>query len=260
LTHRFRHSQFLAALLNLLLPGLAHFLWGDRLFGVFVFLIMVLAAVLAATSLLLPLPTLAVVVLLGLPVMFYVFSFGDLAKLISRKRSKFEISAFAVRAALGLGILYQLLAPTAAVNFGIRNAPELFVVANDNLTPLLPPGKLVAASSISYFVNIPFINRPIFHALPERCDVVRYQADNGRRRVGVVIGLPGENVTVDSGLIEVNGFPSGEQLPKGLDAGSLPLTTVDDYSILVGDFDYGKIVSANQVSLADLTGKVRRFY
>jgi len=259
-THRFRHSQFLGALLNLLLPGLAHFLWGDRLFGVFVFLIMILAAVLAATSLLLPLPTLAVWVLLGLPVLFYVFSFGDLARLIARKRAKVEISSLAVRTALGAGILYQLLAPTAAVNFGIRNAPEMFVVANDNLAPVLHPGEPAMANAIAYYVNIPFINRPIFHALPERCDVVRYHSENGRKRVGVVIGLPGESVMVDSGFIVVNGVPAGERLPSGLNAGSLPLTAVDDYSILVGDFDYGKIVSASQVSLADLTGKVRRFY
>lgn len=260
MTHRFRHSQFLAILLNLLLPGLAHFLWGDRLFGVFVFLIMILAAVLAATSLLLPLPGLAVWILLGLPVLFYIFSFGDLAKLIARKRAKFEISSFAARAALGAGILYQLLAPTAAVNFGIRNAPELFIVANNNFAPLLQPGKLVAAFSASYYVNIPFINRPIFHALPERCDVVRYHAENVRERVGIVIGLPNEVIAVDSGVIVVNGIPAGEQLPKGLDAGDLVLTTVDDYSILVGDFDYGRIMGARQVSLVNLAGKVRRLY
>ncbi len=258
MNHRFRHSQFFAVLLNLLLPGLSHFVWGDRLFGVFVFLIMILAAVLGATSLLLPLPPLAVWVLLGLPVLFYIFSFGDLARLVARKRLKFEIGSFAARAALGAGILYQLLAPTAAVNFGIRNAPEFFIVADNNLSPLLPPRELVVATSISYSVNIPFINRPIFHALPDRCDVVRYQEENGRTKTGVVIGLPGETISVDSGSITVNGFPANEQLPVGLNAGSLPLTAVDDYSILVGDFDYGKIESANQVSLVDVTGKVRR--
>ncbi|PWB68210.1 hypothetical protein C3F09_12165 [candidate division GN15 bacterium] len=260
MTHRFRHSQFLGALYNLLLPGLAHFVWGDRLFGVFVFLIMILAATLAATSLLLPLPTLAVWVLLGLPVLFYIFSFVDLAKLIKRKRGKFDISVKAARIALGAGILYQLLAPTALVNFGIRNAPEFFVVGNNNLSPVVPAGQVVAANSISYYVNIPFIKHPIFHALPDRGDVVRYRVGHGQNRVGIVIGLPGETIAVDSGFIVVNGGPAGESLPRGLDAGNLPLTTVDDYSILVGDFDYGKIVGANQVSLTDLTGKVRRFY
>lgn len=260
MTHRFRHSQFLGGLSNLLLPGLGHYLWGDKLFGVFVFLIMILAAILAATSLLLPLPALAVWILLGLPIVFYVFSFADLARLIKRKRGKHEISSNAARVALGVGLLYQLLAPTAVVNFGIRNAPEFFVVGTDNLSPLLPPRQLVTATSISYYVNIPFIKRPIYHALPERCDVVQYRIESGRKRVGVVIGLPGETVSVDSGFIVVNGSPIGEPLPKGLDAGSLPLTTVGDYSILVGDFDYGKIVSANQVSLMDVTGKVRRFY
>ena len=259
MTHRFRHSVTLGALLNLLMPGLAHFLWGDRLFGVFVFLIMILAAILAVTSLLLPLPALAVWVLIGLPIVFYLFSFADLAKAISRKRPRFEIAPLAMRMALGIGILYQLFAPTAAVNFGIRNAPEFFVVPNDNLAPILPPGELVAATSLSYNYNIPFIKRPIFHSLPERCDVVRYEAGKGRKMTGLVIGLPGETVAIDSGEILVNGFPANDQLPRGLNAGDLPLTTVDDYSILIGGFDYGKIVNANQVNLVDLTGKVRRF-
>lgn len=249
----------LGALLNLLMPGSAHFLWGDRLFGLFVFLIMSLAAILAATSLLLPLPSLAVWVLIGLPILFYVFSFADLAKVIGRKRAQFKITPLAMRAALGIGILYQLIAPTAVVNFGIRNAPDLFVVPNDNLAPLLPPGEFVAATSLSYSFNIPFIKRPIFHSLPERGDVVRYQAGRGHRQAGVVIGLPGESVAVDSGVVSVNGFPANEQLPRGLNAGDLPLTTVDDYSILVGEFDYGMIVNATQVNLVDLTGKVRRF-
>lgn len=259
MTHRFRHSITLGALLNLLMPGSAHFLWGDRLFGLFVFLIMILAAILAATSLLLPLPALAIWVLIGLPIVFYIFSFADLSKTINRKRPKFEISPFAMRAALGIGVLYQLFAPTAAINFGIRNAPEFFVVPNNNLAPLLPPGDLAAATSLSYSYNVPFIKRPIFHSLPERCDIVRYDAGKGRKMTGVVIGLPGETVAVNAGEILVNGFPASEQLARGLNAGDLPLTTVDDYSILVGEFDYGKIVNANQVNLVDLTGKVRRF-
>jgi hypothetical protein len=57
----------------------------------------------------------------------------------------------------------------------------------------------------------------------------------------------------------VNGLPANEQLARGLNAGDLSLTTVDEYSILVGEFNYGKIVEANQISLIDLTGKVRRF-
>lgn len=258
--YQFRHSKLLAVVLNILLPGLAHFLWGDRLFAVFVFLIMILAAILAATSLLLPLPTLAIWVLLGLPVLFYGFSFVDLAKLTTRKHGKYEISSVGARAAIVIGVLYQLISPTAILNFGIRNAPVFFVVANDNLAPLLPPGNLVAAYSHSYFVNIPFIKRPIYHALPERCQLVRYRDTNGRAKNGIVIGLPGETVSVDSGEIRVNGFPANEQLPNALANGSYPLTTVDDYSILVGSFDYGKIVEASQVSLADMTGEVRRLY
>lgn len=260
MNYQIRHSKLLSVTLNMLMPGLAHFLWGDRLFAVFVFLIMTLAAVLAATSLLLPLPTLAIWILLGLPVLFYLFSFADLIKLIGRKSGKHEISSLAVRAAIGMGVLYQLMSPTALLNFGIRNAPDFFVVANDNLAPLLPPGKLVAAYSHSYYVNIPFIKRPIYHSLPERCHIVRFLDPEGRAQSGIVIGLPGESVSVESGEILLNGLPANEQLPNALAHGSYPLTTIDDYSILVASFDYGKIISANQVSMADITGEVRRLY
>jgi len=69
-------SRFIPYLLHLLLPGLGHVLAKEYVFGLFVFLVTLLAVVLFFVSFLVAMPPLAEFVLLGLPVIFYVFTFS----------------------------------------------------------------------------------------------------------------------------------------------------------------------------------------
>ena len=81
---RFKDSISFAALLNLLLPGLGHSYWRDYTFGLFIFLILLVAATLFFVSFLVTLPVLVKIILFGLPTLFYIFSFLDLARTLRR--------------------------------------------------------------------------------------------------------------------------------------------------------------------------------
>jgi hypothetical protein len=260
MTRPFRKSTAFGVVLGLLVPGLGHFFWREKLFGVFIFLIMILAAVLCSVALLVPMPTGAIFALLGLPLLFYAFSFVDLVRTIRRKRAAMLPSQFAARLAIGLGILYQVLAPTAPVNLGLRNVPHIYTIPDAHLSPVMRKGTVVAAYGLSYYLNIPFMKKPIFHSVPKRGDIVRFSNDRKAGLTGIVIGLPGETVAVDSGMIMVDGFPAAESLPPGLASGDWPLTPVSEYSILVATFEYGSISHAYEIGLGSLEGKVRRLF
>ena len=66
-----RESVTFSSLLHLLLPGLGHVFWREYAFGLFVFLVMLIAAVLFFVSFLVTIPVLVKVLLLGLPLVFF---------------------------------------------------------------------------------------------------------------------------------------------------------------------------------------------
>jgi len=247
-------------LLHLLLPGLGHLLWREYLFGVFIFLVTLLASVLFIVSFLVHLPSVAGLVLFGLPLLFYAFSFLDLVRTVKARRQKNAPGYKVTIIFLLVGVAYQLLSPIAPLNFALRNLPEVFVQGDNRLSPLYSEGDLLKASRLSYIVDVFVVNRPILHTLPQRYDVVRFVDGSGRCINGIVVGLPGERIEIAGGVVVVNGLPDVGEAPGGIIlTGECPLTFVGGYSILVVRLNLGRIDEVHEVPLTALIGKVGRF-
>jgi hypothetical protein len=257
----YRLTLSFALLLNLLLPGAGYFLWKEMLFGLFVFLIMLLAAALGIVQFLIPLPQAALWLLLGLPLLFYLFTFVDLARTVRTKRAKLIPTAARAGLILAISLIYQLVSPSAFVNFGLRNFPEFSTVSDSHLGPLYRQGDIVIANRLAYTADIPFLDRPVLHALPERFDLVRFVGENGRHQSGFVLGLATELIEIVDGALTADDAPINVGLPSGFAlTGQWPLTEVADYSILVGTFNLGTLDNLQQVRLDSVVGRVSSFY
>lgn len=256
-----RASRVIPYLLHLLLPGLGHVLVREYAFGLFVFLVTLLAVVLFFVSFLAPIPTLAEFILLGLPVVFYLFTFFDLARSM---RKRHFVQGWSRRAwvLVVIGVAYQVLSPTGGVNFVIRNHPDLFILADTRFAPKYGEGEVMVTNPLAYKVNLAFVDRPFLTEMPARYDLVRVTDSHGRSRSGLVLGLPGENVQVIDGVVIVNGVPDPEQLqPLGsVLRGESPLTFVDEFSILLANIRLGAVVDVTVVPLANVDGEVSALF
>ncbi|MBI5266577.1 MAG: hypothetical protein HY851_05010 [candidate division Zixibacteria bacterium] len=251
-----RNDFGFAFLLNLLVPGIGHGFWKEYAFGVFVFLVMILSVVLAMASLLLPFSALTRAFLIGLPALYYIFTFVDLRRVVRKKRSAgrtYQVTA----AFLIFAILWQLLSPAAPVNFLARNAPEVFRLSDNALSPRLRQGSWLYSNSLAYRANFFFISRPQLYALPERGELVRFADSMGVRHVGLVIGFPGEQVEIIGRTLTANGvdFDVSDMFGAPL-SGTMALTPVESGSIMVAMIRIGMIETTHQVAVTDILGKV----
>ena len=254
---KFAKSMRAAWLLNLLLPGSGHWYWKEYAFGLFVFLITLLTAVLFVASYFVPLPAPVKVLVLGLPLVFYAFTFVDLARTVRTKRKSVSRSQRVLLIMLVGAIAYQICVPIAPLNFALRNRPEIFTLGDNRLSPLFAGGDILKTSRLSYLVNIFALDGPLLHTLPERYDIVRFETDSGERGTGIVVGLPKESIEIVEGVIVVNGRPDFDTVPEGLYlAGDWPLTRAGQFSILVATLKLGSIGRVQDVPLTDLIGKV----
>jgi hypothetical protein len=257
---RVKHRLAAAVVLNLLLPGSGHLFLGEMLFGLFVFLVMLIAAGLFFVSFLISLPTGVKWVMLGLPLLFYAFSFVDLSNTVRTRRKLLQRTRRALIGFLALGLVYQILSPYAPVNFIINNLPQVYKQKDMRLAPLFRQGDLLKVNSLSYFVHVVMVKRPILHNLPERYDVLRFRSAGDIRRTGVVVGLPNEQVEINDGEVVANGVPQTGGVPGLKLSGSWPSMTAKEYSILVATFSLGSIDHVYQVPLGDVIGKVSRLF
>jgi len=243
------------------MPGLGHLLWHEYIFGIFTFLVMLLGSVLIVVSFFVHLPPVVALVLYGLPLMFYAFTFIDLARTVRSHRNTAAPGRRAAIIALVVAVAYQLLSPLAPGNFLLRNFPEVFTQENNRLSPLYSRGDILKASRLSYMVDLFIVSKPILHALPQRYDIVRFTDDTGRKMNGLVVGLPGERIQIADGLIVINGLPDVGEAPGGIIlSGDCPLTPVGEYSILAARLNLGRIDEVHEVPLVDLVGKVGRLF
>ena len=253
-----RYSFTFAALLNLLAPGLGHAFWKEYSFGVFIFLVMVLSAILMLVSFLLPLSPLAKLALFGLPMLFYLFTFVDLKRVVRTQTSVRRTTRVTMAFLVGC-MAWQCLSPLAAVNFVGRNAPEVFRQADNSLSPRFRQGDLLWSNSLAYRASIFFLTRPQLYALPEHGELVRFVDSTGQRRVGIAIGLPGEQIEVADGILMANSLPFDLTASLGGPvSGRVELTTVGGVSILVATVRLGSIDKLHQVPVTDIRGKVRK--
>ena len=257
---RSKHTYGFAVILNLLWPGLGYVYIREILFGLFVFLIALLAAALFFFSLLIPFPIAAKLVLFGLPLVFYAITFIDLARTIKKQPHNTRRTSYAIGAFLAAGLLFQFAAPVSPGNYLLRNMPDIFRVESDALRPFLSEGDIACASALDLRANIFFLDRPLWFGEIEYGDVIRFEDDNGLEQVGIVVGLATDEVQVIDGVLVLNGHP----LPKfladlQLDDAQLPLTVTDPGSILAVTVD-SRMLMEHQVPLRGVIGRVHRLF
>ena len=268
---KFASSLWFGLLLNILFPGLGHFYFRDYLFGIFVLLVWIIASVLFYVSYLTELPFLVKTVLLGLPLVFYLFTFFDLStsfaknvKVKPQSRAKPRVkpnSGTHAGIVLAVALVYQLFSPTAPVNFWIHNGPRIFELENNRLSPLYQQGTLMKLSSLEYSINIVGFKMPRFHHLPKRYDIVRCQLPSSRITSAVVLGLPGEGIEVIEGRVIIDGSPEFKGWIGGLTfTGEVPPLLVGQFSILVAELSLGAIDKVYEISLSDIKGKVEELF
>ena len=121
-------SKYTALLLNLLIPGLGHIYWKEYLFGIFIYLIMLIAVVLLIVTFFVNLSGWVIFFILILPAIFYLFTFLDLFKTVKIKAPKQIFTKRKLLIFVIIGLLYQTFIPIAPGNFYAMNFPEYFIV------------------------------------------------------------------------------------------------------------------------------------
>ena len=221
---------------------------------------MVVAAALFFAWMLLPLPASLAWALLGLPAIFFLFSFVDLKRTIKTKAAPGSRASRTAVLFLGVALLYQLFSPITPANFIWRNSPLVFVQQDNSLMPLIHPGDLVACNTMSYSSNLFFLDRPIWHSLPEPGDPIRVIMEDGTERAVFVIGRPEEDVQIIDGQLLLNGSPQSlgpldARMPE-----TYPLTLVAGNSILVADLLKRPPDRFLQVPLGNVKGRFHRLF
>ncbi len=258
---RFPDSFIAAWLLNILLPGLGHVFWKEFSFGLFIYLITLLAGVLYVALLFVPMPYFAEMLILWLPLVFYLFTFIDLARTVKRKRKTFSRTMRRIFLFLLIGVVYQIISPAAVLNIAWRNRPEIYTMQNNRLNPRFATGDVLKTDRLEYMIDIAFVGKPILHHMPERFEMVRFVDDQGTRRTGFVLGLPYESVMVADGLVVVNDLPDPHDGPLGVSLrGDWPLTVAGQYSILVATANLGSVDQVYEIGLDQLIGKVDKLF
>lgn len=255
---KFRNSPTAAILLHIFAPGFGHLYWREYLFGIFIFLVLLMAGALFVLSLFVTLPFYAQLIIYGLPLIFYLISFGDLYKTARRDQFKRPQSARRAGIIWTLAIVYEFVFPLAPLNFALLNAPEIFVMDTNRLAPLYRDGDLLKASRLEYTLHTWLVDKPIIHSLPDRFTIVRFDTDS-RRRTGIILGLPNEEIQITDGVLLVNGTPQLAPPTAGrLINGDHPLTLAGGYSLLIAIPEFGRIDQMYEVPLSNLIGKVEK--
>ncbi len=254
-------SKYTSFLLNLLLPGLGHIFWKEYVFGVFVFLIVLIGVMLFFVSFFIELSNWILVLLLTLPVIFYFFTFIDILKTIKLKSRVVHRTKKAAVLFLVFGFIFQIAAPIAPLNFMIRNFPEYFVVERNNLSPLFHQGEILKADRFAYIVDIFFLEKPLLKDLPNRYEIIRFKDTNKIKQVGIVLGLPNEAIEMAQGVLVINGNPD-ISLPPGnlVFLKDIELTSINEYSILVATLNLGTIDKIYEIPIVDIVGKVEKVF
>lgn len=254
-------SKISSSLLNILIPGLGHIYWKEYLFGIFIFLIMLIGVILFVVSFFVSLSIWVVMLLLALPMIFYLFTFVDLIKTINLKSPKMKRIKKTFYIFLAVGLLFQFLVPIAPLNFALRNSPSVFTVERSNMSPLFQQGDVLKTSKLAYSVDLFFMKRPILYALPERYDIIQFEDQNGNKKIGIVLGLPGESIEMFDGMLAVNNYAIPNEPPGNLLLqGNIELTDVGEFSILAATLSLGTVDELYQVTLDAVVGKVEKLF
>ena len=133
-----------------------------------------LGAIVFFLSVLVSLPLAAKIVLLGLPLIFYLLTLVDLGRSVNKKPTRKVRSRPAAAVFLLVGLLFQLAAPIAPANYLLRNRPHVFRVETNALSPWLTRGDHALSSALCYRANVFFVDSPIYLQYPRPGRVVRF--------------------------------------------------------------------------------------
>jgi len=260
LFQRFKESFVFGFILNLSLPGMGHAYLRDYMFGVFIFLVMVIASIVFFFSFLVEIPLVVTAVLLGVPAVFYIFTFVDLRRSMKTKPGRAPRRGNTARLFLVIAFAGGLFLPLAPVNFLLRNLPAVYQVDDDNSEPVSAKGDIFFVNRAAYRANLFFLEQPYAFDVPERWDVVAFVDSGSNKQLGWVIGNGGETVSIENDSLFIDGSAvSGD--PESMELrGHLPLTPVAAGAILIATLEKGAVVGAEQVSLRDVIGKARRLF
>ncbi len=258
---RLEKSKFISLLMNLLMPGLGHIFWKEYIFGIFVFLVVLIGIILFFVSFFVDISTLVIAAMLALPIIFYFFTFVDLLKTVKQKSSTTHRTRQTAIIFLVVGLIFQVAAPITPLNFMIRNFPEYFVVEHNNLSPLYAQGDILKADRLAYIVDIFFLEKPLLKDLPQRYEIIRFNDINNKKKVGIVLALPTEEFEMAQGVVVINGNPDINLPPGNLVLmGDIGLTKVNAYSILVATLNLGTIDKIYEIPFKDIIGKVEKVF
>ncbi len=255
-----RNSFSFASLLNLLAPGLGHAFWREYAFGSFVFLVMILSALLGIVAVIFSISIWARIGMYTLPLLFYAFTFVDLRRVTKSAKTPSRTMPW-TSGFVAAAICWQLFSPLAPVNFGIRNFPSIFRQPDSSLSPVIQQGEWLAANSLAYKASFAFISHPQFFDLPKIGDLVQYEDSSSARPVGIVGGLPGDQIEVGDGKLFVG--PTWYDLADIVGVrvgGTVELTSVEPGSILVLRLRLGEVTGVEQVPLGNIIGKVHKVF
>lgn len=258
---RIEKSKFSTLIFNLLMPGLGHIFWKDYIFGIFVFLIVLIGIILFYVSFFIELSTMVIALMLSLPILFYFFTFIDLHKTFNSKSASLNRSNRTAWIFLAVGIVFQIAAPISPTNFLLRNFPEYFIVEQNNLSPLYHQGDILKADKLAYIVNIFFLEKPLLKDLPLRYEIIRFIDVHKKKQVGIVLAFPKEEFEMGQGVVVINGNPDINLPPGNLTfLGDIELTHINDYSILVATLNLGTIDKVYEIPFMDIVGKVEKVF
>ena len=118
--------------------------------------------------------------------------------------------------------LFLVVALMSTCRIAVADWPK---VPTGSMEPTLRVGDYLLVNHFAYGPRLPFTNTAIEFGQPERGDVVvfRYPLDVSEFYVKRLIGLPGDVVSFDRGVVSVNGAPFDVQvLSEGTDANVAP--------------------------------------
>lgn len=97
---------------------------------------------------------------------------------------------------------------------------EPYLVPSSSMRPTLEVGSVVVVDKFSYGVRLPFVSKPISHGgAPKFGDVLvfRFPLDPAKPYIKRVVGVPGDNITYQSGELSINGAPAVREMEMPYD-------------------------------------------
>jgi signal peptidase I len=117
--------------------------------------------------------------------------------------------------------IVEMVVISAVIIFVVREATGQFRVEGDSMRPTFHSDQYVLVDRVSYWMG-----------QPQRGDIIvfRYPYANDKDFIKRVIGLPGETVTIESGIVRINGVALEEPYIVG--------GATYDYSTVLGEDQY----------------------